>query len=118
MLIETKCSPKNQKYTIFHELNKFNILIFHTNPWSDKLTIIIPDWPYKKPFVQNIGFITEIIDNLLIKCVIMKMPGILKFILFSAIIYQILSFKPIKKLILGFVVTAAAAYVRRLLKVD
>jgi hypothetical protein len=48
----------------------------------------------------------------------MNIPGIVKFIVISAVVYQVLSLRPVKKLIMGFVVAALAAYVRKLLKID
>ncbi len=47
----------------------------------------------------------------------MKLPGLVKFILFSAVIYQILTLKPVKKLVLGFLVTAAASYMKKILNI-
>lgn len=47
----------------------------------------------------------------------MKLPTMIKFIIISAVVYQILSLKPVKKALLGFVISAGASYLRNKLKI-
>lgn len=47
----------------------------------------------------------------------MRLPGLLKFIIISAIIYQILTIKPVKKALLGFFISAVAGYLRKRLDI-
>lgn len=43
----------------------------------------------------------------------MKIPGMIKFIVISAVIYKILTFKPIRRAIVGFAITTAANILRK-----
>jgi len=47
----------------------------------------------------------------------MKLPPIIKFIIISAIVYQILSLKPVKRALLRFIISAGASYLRNKLKI-
>lgn len=43
----------------------------------------------------------------------MKIPGIVKFILFSSILYAVLTLKPVRRAVLGFLISSAANILKK-----